>query len=520
MTAFAVDAPPLPVYEAQQGVSPTNLSDPLSGNALVRDIPLLSREELLDKLGHSDPKRSRDFLQAPFEVRTQALTAMDQVFLAMPEHATAALKILQTIRMSYQWRDFNQPKVWEHIHRLSEQKWVRSLGRTAPVGGGAIGITLSGITGRGKTSFLDRLVSLLPQKPILHDKVTGRPARVVQIVCIRVQCSHKASVKSFALSIISAIDEAIGTNYYAAADRMTEPNLLRFVMSLCSMYFVGILIVDDVQQLRQVQQNAGPVLATFCNFMETTGIPVLICGTLRMKHLLTVFPAEGSKLAARGNITFSSLPVGSLDWTQLATALWNRSILQDPVPMPEAFPKWLHRETLGVPRIARLSVQALHWRMAELEEEGELAELLNSADAVKGMLEDISKSELLPYQSALNALRVTQPGGKLSNEQASQYEDYIEPRDDLNAFDSAHPKKPKGEAAGLSQPAATDGDTSERGASPAPAEGSARPKRRRASSAGDSARIRDLAATIAEAADPYAELMKRGFLAPPLLELR
>ena len=495
----------------------TDDADPLSGNPLVRDIPLRSREELLEALGHSDPIRSRDFLKASFEVRTQALAALDQIFLAMPEHATAALKILQTIRMSYQWRSFDEPKVWELILQLSQQKWVRGLARTAPVGGGAIGITLSGISGRGKTSFLDRLLSILPSKPIFHLTAGGRPARIVQIVYIRVQCDDKASVKAFALSVVAKIDELLGTNFYSVAAQMTEPELLRYVMSLCSSHFLGILIVDDVQQLRQVQRNARPVLSTLCNFMETTGIPILICGTLRLKHLLSVFPAEGSKLSARGNITFSALAVDSLDWTQLAVALWNRTILQEAVPMSPTFPQWLHAETLGVPRIARLCVQALHWRMAELEEEGLLADTLEAPDGVKALLEDISRNELIAYQNALLALRQGLAGGKLSPELAAQYEDYVAPTDELEAFHKAHPKHPK---ASMARSKETEGSATKKDSSPAEPTENAPRKPRRRSAASDSARIHNVAATIAEAADPYQELLSREFLAPSLLELR
>ena len=74
-----------------------------------------------------------------------------------------------------------------------------------------------GFPGIGKTSAIERILSLYPQV-ILHK----HPLNTLQIVWLKLNCPHDGSLKTLCMNFFLKIDSLIGTNYYEKYGKKTN----------------------------------------------------------------------------------------------------------------------------------------------------------------------------------------------------------------------------------------------------------------------------------------------------------
>jgi hypothetical protein len=185
--------------------------------------------------------------------------------------------------------------------------------------------------------------------------------------------------------------------------------------SVCSSLFLGVLIIDDVQNLREANFDTLELLKFLCNFMENTGIPLVVSGTYRLLSILRDNIAYGSKLASKGILDFAPLSTDSDELLMLVEGYWAYSVLGSPMPMPTELPRLVAYHTQGVPRLMRILMIALHRRMAASEA---------SPLSIEQHLHGIALDELFIYQGPLNALRKL-AAGTLTEIIAADFEDFI-----------------------------------------------------------------------------------------------
>jgi len=95
---------------------------------------------------------------------------------------------------------------------LQQNENYRGLQRESYSGiiGGSDSFTIIGTSGIGKSSAIDRSISLLTANGIIE---TEKPYRRI-IPCVVVQCPFDSSVKGLLLEILRKVDESIGSDYY------------------------------------------------------------------------------------------------------------------------------------------------------------------------------------------------------------------------------------------------------------------------------------------------------------------
>jgi hypothetical protein len=382
-------------------------------NIFIQELPpLVDTDGALDALVSAPKMSDAEFRKLPLYLRLERLEKLQEIFVPLDFHAQAFTRLLRLIRWSYGYRNPTNPAIMKFIYDMAINGPEKGMSRESVGGGGSIGLTITGVTGAGKTSFLDRFIGHLKRGVVIHKKIGGRRCRQPQILYLRVQCPEKASLMALGQAVIREIDRKLGTNHSLGAKRLSQSNLLLRVTSLCTSYFVGVLIVDDVQNLPQGHIETQAMLNFFCNFMEDTGIPLVLSGTLRLLSLLADTKSL-SKLTAKGLETFPRLRADSDDWAMLVEALWSYSVTALPMPMPLELPKMLYFHSQGVPRILRETMCVIHLRMAD-----------GTQSLTQELLDDIAGTEMLKYQEALSVLR-RHAWGILPAEEAAQYEDLL-----------------------------------------------------------------------------------------------
>lgn len=193
-------------------------------------------------------------------------------------------------------------------------------------------IGLVGPTGAGKTTLLAAIAGLLPSR-VRHSKVVPG-MEVVQIPMIYVALSGDATVKNLLLRIVEAIGQHVGVD--SSLDRILTGRVsgdrLKFeVRRLCVQYGVGIIIVDEMQNLTS-SRAGGAALVTneLLLLRDRIGIPLVFAGTFGMMDLL-VSDARMTRRVSQNGLVPISYAADSSDkyWRLLCKARWDSLVLRE-----------------------------------------------------------------------------------------------------------------------------------------------------------------------------------------------
>ena len=223
-------------------------------------------------------------------IEREELLHLNKRFFVPTATALEIFSALQTLhREGYIQRN---PSQFEKRNRLFEIANLRGQSfATIPwYQSTASGILIKGITGLGKSTIVDRYLLLQPKQVILHtDGVIPGFAFLTQISWLKVQMSADGSRAGFLMSILSEIDKVAGTNYFSQYNgrKTTIEKLLVMVGIILSSHYVGMLIVEEIQEHNFSTNQWSHEIATFFLRLLNFGIPVVLVGnSLGFKKLL------------------------------------------------------------------------------------------------------------------------------------------------------------------------------------------------------------------------------------------
>jgi hypothetical protein len=398
------------------------------GHQLIEALPdIPTTEEAYRALLQLSPDRPSGFREFPTHRKLDLHGDLKLLFLPTAEHVSALQKGVRAVRDGLAYRNLSDPRVHAALYRSAEGRRI-GLGRLNPSGGGCLGLLLQGVTGAGKTSFIDRLYAYLTrdgtQCVIWHQEIEGKRCLWPQIPCLRIQC--QTTVKGTVAALASQIDGLLGTDHRSRfRGRMPTESFITDLCQILTIQFVGLLIVEDVQKLRAREKD---VLEYFCDLMEESGIPVLLVSTYKFRRILARDPTLLSKLTAGGEFDFGLMfydpkweaepDPDDDDWTPFVKGLWDLNTFDQPTPMPAWLPRVVHFHTQGIRRITREMLGALFDRCAYATE----------VKLTEALIDDIAAVELAKYQEGLTALRRLRiQGAPISDAEAELVEHYLLP---------------------------------------------------------------------------------------------
>jgi hypothetical protein len=147
------------------------------------------------------------------------------------------------------------------------------------IGGGDC-FTIIGDSGIGKSSAIQRAISLISQNQII---ALEKP--FVKIApCIVIQCPFDCSIKGMLLEILRQIDNVIGSEYYEKAinARATIDTLIGSV-SQASLNHIGLLVVDEIQNV--VNHRGGmQLISALTQLINHSNISICMVGTPKVEQ--------------------------------------------------------------------------------------------------------------------------------------------------------------------------------------------------------------------------------------------
>jgi len=406
---------PASYRSAEEEPDPSLRDNPM---ALVLPAPM-PPEQLYEVLALDPPARGANFKERPLEVRAEALDRLDECYNPFPQDWDILSAVVSLVRKSLRYRHPRLPQVMFFIMQVAAGV-IGSLPRLIPTGGGgALGMLISGPSGTGKTSLIDRIVEHIGAYARYHVSLFEKPCSWPQLGVIRITVG--LTWKDTLVELSKEIDRQYGRDVLFTRERhATEPRLQQVVWTALCSGFAPCVILDEFQRLGALKPDvARKILEKLLDLMQNGGIPVIVVGTVAVRKLFEMFPMEMGKFSAGNGFKFHRLAEGDPNTLNYITVLKEQSISIAPIEYSENFDQYLVLHSMGFRRVMRDFMRWVLYRHAVAETGGRFI----LAD--EELLRDIAEHEMLVWQKALSAIRKYDLGFGNSVEQIQAYEHFF-----------------------------------------------------------------------------------------------
>ncbi len=323
-----------------------------AGNPWIEALPdILSPEQVIEALSSYPPMDSLERQLEP-HLRIHLIPQrLSQYFQPLEQHLMLYDAISSILRSGYLDRNPLSPSV---IRRLSQTEDTGQRGNVHPSHSTAKSMALIGISGAGKTSSLNRILSLFPQV-IVHSKYQGQDFPRYQVTHIRLEAPYDGSLKALCLQLFSAIDTLLGTQYLDryGNGRWSTNVMIPILSRVLQNMGTGILVVDEIQHLSLFRSGgASQVLNFFTTLINTAQIPVLLVGTPKsLKVLTSEFRQARRNLSGHGGFLWDRLKKDG-NWALFLSGLWQYQWTRHVEGLTQELSDVMYEETQGIPDIA------------------------------------------------------------------------------------------------------------------------------------------------------------------------
>lgn len=336
------------------------------GNPFIEALPPIKTEDqAIDDLARF-PRYDPAERKMPAHLRLHAIQNSLQCFVPLPVHIDLEQRFSRMIRAGYQNRN---PVAPDHWRSLNEQCKNLSYS-TSVIQNSAhvvtLGFTIIGFSGVGKSTSVESVLSLYPQV-IHHSRYTQRELLVAQVVWLKLECPFDGSPKGLCTNFFQALDLLLGTNYkrnYADGRRTTDellPNMAR----VGGIHGLGVLVIDEINRLSGLKNDGAlKLLSFFVQLTNSMGIPVVLVGTYKAKHVLSGEFHQIRRGTGQGDLVWDRMEEGEWVensgrrrkepkpspgvWQLLIESLWTYQYTRRVCPLTKELAHVLYEETQGI----------------------------------------------------------------------------------------------------------------------------------------------------------------------------
>ena len=139
------------------------------------------------------------------------------------------------------------------------------------VSGGRDSFSILGISGIGKSSAIERAISIISNNTILNIN----NSKVIPFLVV--QTPSDASIKGLLLEVLRLVDEHLGTRYYndAVRSKSTVDMIIGLVSKVCANHLL-VLVVDEVQHM--LSKNGKGLANVLIQLINSSSITLCFVG--------------------------------------------------------------------------------------------------------------------------------------------------------------------------------------------------------------------------------------------------
>lgn len=328
------------------------------GNMLIEALPpIYSTIQVIEKL-RKDPIYNVQEREKSIEYRVQAISRLENYLYPIPKHLLIERQLSVVIRRGYALKHVLTPQFIKKLNfnsRVINNKWVEdkiskmqciSSNSDAPTPG----FSVIGISGGGKSTALNNILSLYPQC-IIHTEYDNLKFLFKQLVYIKIDCTHNGNIKGICRKFFSEVDKVLGTDYlkkYGDRSRHSIDDMIARMAHIAQIHALGTLVIDEIQHLADARNGAEEVLNFLVTLENELKIPIIYVGTYKaIKKVLSKDFRQGRRASGMGEIEWNRM-ANDKYFERFMKNLWKYQWLKYETPIDEGFINLFYEKTMGI----------------------------------------------------------------------------------------------------------------------------------------------------------------------------
>ena len=328
-------------------------------NPFIEALPPIFNEDNVLERFIVTPRITEQDKVSEINIRYHVLKRIKNFIQPLPIHFEVERRLSTLIRRGYLARNPLDKSFFDRIrilHELREDeseahKYIEE--RFNSHRSTADSLAIIGISGIGKTTAIERLLSMYPQV-IKHELYKNQFFNRTQIVWLKIDCPYDGSLSTLCKSFFKEIDDLLGTHYlekFGYFQRVTSTMLL-YMTSLASLYGIGVLVIDEIQHLLSSKDEQEEMLNFFVTLSNTVGIPTVLIGTSKAQLLFKGNFRQARRAASDGSIIWDRMAEDSEEWEFFLETLWDIQCLKEHSELTDELKKSFYDECQGITAVA------------------------------------------------------------------------------------------------------------------------------------------------------------------------
>lgn len=377
-------------------------------NILIEALPPVKDMAEVFDLMDNRPLYSEKEREKEQSDRIHAVFRLDQYLFPFPVHFAIEQDIAIAIRTGYVNKTVLSP---DHIKKLRELSNIINSSKseiknysemcvgTINENQTANGFSLLGISGGGKTTAVNKILSSYPQH-IVHTAADDDVFLFHQLTWLKLDCAHNGSIKGLCQKFFYNVDLVLGTDYskkYGLTRNSVEYMIIA-IAHIALKHGLGVLVVDEIQHLRTLKNGASETaLNFFVTLMNEIKLPIVYIGTYKAIEALSGDFRQVRRVVGMGLIEMSFLERDDFD--MLIEDLWSFQWIKNKCELTDSLKNTMYECTAGIPDIVKklfiaVQVEAIRSESETITEELIRKMLKEKFPYVKNMIDKIKTGRI------------------------------------------------------------------------------------------------------------------------------
>lgn len=386
------------------------------GNPLIEALPPIYDDDAVGELLCCFPSfPTTDELALSPKLRAHCVGRISDIVVPMELHLQFEAQFSQLIRSGYTARNPFHRDAVAMLHAVDDAQLKHSGFKSS-----AMSLAIFGLSGMGKTTMLDSIVKMYPQV-ITHTKYAGKKLNRTQVVWLKVDCPHDGSPRGLCASFFAALDAAVGTDYH---DKYMKPRasismLMQNVSQLCRSFNVGVLIIDELQNLNLLNDadSKNRILNFFLTLSNDAGVPLVYSGTNSTFKLFSNVVRNARRALGMGDFYFDRFKEDDDDWSALVQTFLSYNWTAEPIEFSPELNAKLYDLTQGNTDFLAKLIMLTQWHALSYDEK-----------ITPALYQQIYTQQMIILHRPIEALRSRDPL------QISDFEDMMPAREQVTAM--------------------------------------------------------------------------------------
>lgn len=251
------------------------------GNPLIEALPpQLTPEELWKEFYRYDDSPVEGC--SANERRALAYKRLRNMYIPMDFVWDVYRSIYEGLWSAYDGWDEKTSK--QHLNKIGTAIQKRNFQYVPDAESQAQSMALLGESGVGKTRCIDKIFSKIDMF-IRHTEEYGAFMKGhIQIPYIKVQCPQQNTSRGLCMQILQEVDQILGTNMLATEAKSNVDMLIARIAAVCVKYSVGIIVVDEIQNIIHFHSKNGDGSSQIIRFLvelsNKSGVCICCVGTM------------------------------------------------------------------------------------------------------------------------------------------------------------------------------------------------------------------------------------------------